>query len=114
MSLPVIYLVCQIQLEDFQLSGSKSKLSEIPPPPPTLFANRNFTFAMKRQFNTVAACFKTSRQEHFSVFTTSDAVETFWVIQILKKNSPGGGRGGRSPCPGPPCPAALTHRPNNY
>jgi hypothetical protein len=50
MSLPLIYLVCQIQLEDFQLSGSKSKLSEIPPPPSlTLFANRNFTFAMKRQ-----------------------------------------------------------------
>jgi hypothetical protein len=90
MTLPLIYLVCQIQLEDFQLSGSKSKLSEIPPPPPLT----NFTFAMKRQFTTVAACFKTSRQEHFSVFTTSDAVETFWVIQILKKTFPGGGEGG--------------------
>jgi hypothetical protein len=64
------------------------------PPPPHAFRNRNFTFAMKWQFTTVAVCFKTSRQEHFSVFTTSNAVETFWFIIILKKKTfPGGGRG---------------------
>jgi hypothetical protein len=103
MSLPLIYLVCQIQLEDFQLSGSKSKLSEILPPPHA-FRNRNFTFAMKWQFNTVAACYKTSRQEHFSVFTTVHLMlsKHFVFSNSEKKTFPGGGGGvDRTPVPGP-------------
>jgi hypothetical protein len=62
---------------------------------------------MKWQFTTVAACYKTSRQEHFSVFTTSDAVETFWVIQILKTKQFRGG-GEEETVPRAPCPAALS------